>query len=107
MTTDPQQQLSNLIADMLKGKGKQNISVETQLATDRVAISLIDQGERVPVIPLDQNYRSVKQGPPILLSIPSLLKTTAGQPGPLAKMLDRALAELHWRVISNGAWLEA
>jgi hypothetical protein len=97
-------ELKQLIDDMLAAKGEKDVSVNASLLFDGIAISLISKGEHVPLIPLDQNYRTLRKTLPTVLAITPLLRKKVSQPGPLPRMLERALAELRWRQIGNSVW---
>jgi hypothetical protein len=100
-------ELKHLINAMLAAKGEAGIRVEVQGFTDGfggVTVNLINKGESVPFIPLDQHYKSIRRALPTQISISPLSKPKPVKVSPLPQMLDRALAELRWRLIGKSNW---
>ena len=87
-----------VIEDLLALRRTQDIEVEACWFINHIALWLIKAGERVPLIPLNQDYQARKQAGPLRLSSTALFKQEPGQAGPLARILDRAIAELYERL---------
>ena len=98
-------ELKRLLEDMLGFRGEKDITVEVRRFMDNTSVSLAKAGERVPFIQPDQRYRTIGKSAPTQLDISPLLRQKAGKEGSLSRMLDRALAELHWRLAGKSEWL--